>query len=74
MKINKEGRYKATLTELRRRCRKTRITSIVTNWIPTKIYFLILKSALCLRGLKSISRNVCFVGDNIEAAHKVAKT
>ena len=36
--------------------------------------FELLKSVLlCLRGLRSISRNVCFEGDNIEAAHEVAK-
>ena len=48
--------------------------SIVTNWIRTKISFELLKSALlCLRESRNISRNVCFVGDNIEAAHKFAK-
>ena len=47
--------------------------SIVTNWIRTKISFALLKSALlCLRGSRSISRNTCFLGDNIEAAHEVA--
>ena len=48
--------------------------SIVTNWIRTKISFALLKSALlCLSGSTSISRNVCFAGDNIEVAHEVAK-
>ena len=48
--------------------------SIVTTLIRTKIFFSLLKSALlCLRGSRSISRNVCFVGDNIEVRHKVAK-
>ena len=48
--------------------------SIITNWIRTKISFALLKSALlCLRGSRNISRNVCFVSDNIEAAHKVTK-
>ena len=32
--------------------------SIVTNWIQTKISFLLLKLVLCLRGSRSISRNV----------------
>ena len=44
--------------------------SIVTNWLRTKIFVALLKSALlCIRGLRSLSRYVCFVGDNIEAAH-----
>ena len=48
--------------------------SIVINWIRTKTYFALLKSALpWLRGSRSISRNVCFVGEKIEAAHEVAK-
>ena len=48
--------------------------SIVTNYIQTKIYFALFKSALlCLRGLKSLSRNLSFVGDNIEVEQKVAK-
>ena len=48
--------------------------SIVTNWIRTKISFALLKSALlCLSGSTSISRNVCFAGDNIEVAYEVAK-
>ena len=48
--------------------------SIVTNWIRTKISFVLLKSALpCFRGSKSICRNVCFIGDNVEVAQKVAK-
>ena len=48
--------------------------SIVTNWIQTNISFALLKSVLlCLPGSRSISRNVCFIGDNIEAAHEVAK-
>ena len=48
--------------------------SIATDWIPTKISFALLKSTLlCFRGSRSISRNVCFIGDNIEAAHEVAK-
>ena len=48
--------------------------SIVTNWTRTKISFVLLKSPLlCLRGSRSINRNVCFVGDNIEAVHEVAK-
>ena len=47
---------------------------IVTNYIQTKIYFALFKSALlCLRGLKSLSRNLSFVGDNIEVEQKVAK-
>ena len=47
---------------------------VVTNWIRTKISFALLKSALlCLRGSTSISRNMCFVGDNIEAANEIAK-
>ena len=47
--------------------------SIITNWIRTKISFVLLKSALCLRGSRSISRNVCFVGDNTEAAQEILK-
>ena len=48
--------------------------SIVANWIQIKISFASLESAvLCLRGSRSISRNVCVVGDNIETAHEVAK-
>ena len=48
--------------------------SVVTNWIRTKISFALLKSALlCLLGSRSISRNMCFVGVNIETAHEVAK-
>ena len=40
----------------------------------TKMSFVLLKWVLlCLRGSRSISRNACFVGDNIEAAHEVAK-
>ena len=42
--------------------------------MQTRISFALLKSMLlCLRGLRSISGNVRFVGDNIEAAHEVAK-
>ena len=47
--------------------------SIVTYWIQTKISSLLLKSALCLCRSKRLSRNVCFVGDNIEVAYKAAK-
>ena len=48
--------------------------SIVTNWIQTKIPFALLNLALqCLRRPRSISRNVCFVGNNIETAHEVVK-
>ena len=48
--------------------------SIVANWIQIKISFATLESALLrLRGSRSISRNVCVVGDNIETAHEVAK-
>ena len=40
----------------------------------TKVSFALLKSALlCLRGSRSISRNECFAGDKIEAAHEVVK-
>ena len=47
---------------------------IVTNYIRTKIYFALFKSALlCLRGLRSLSRNLSFVGDNIEVEQKVTK-
>ena len=48
--------------------------SMVINWIRTKTSFALLNSALLwLRGSRSISRNVCFVGDKTEAAHEVAK-
>ena len=48
--------------------------SIVAIWTGTKISFALLKSALlCLRGSRSLSRSVCFVGDNTEVAHEVAK-
>ena len=48
--------------------------SIVTNWILKKISFVLLKSApLCLRGSRSIRRNVNFVGDNTEVAYEVAQ-
>ena len=36
--------------------------------------FALLKSVLlCLRGARSISRNVCFVGDNKKVAHELIK-
>ena len=48
--------------------------SIITIWMGTKISFALLKSTLlCLRGSRSLSRSVCFVGDNTEVAHEVAK-
>ena len=48
--------------------------SIVTNWIRTKISSALLKSALLyLRESSSISRNVCFIVDSIEAGQKVGK-
>ena len=48
--------------------------SVITNWIRTKITEVLLKSTLlCLLGSRSISRNMCFVGVNIETAHEVAK-
>ena len=48
--------------------------SFVTNWIQTKVSFALLTLALpCLRGSRSLSRNMYFVGDNIEVAHKVSK-
>ena len=41
--------------------------SIVINWILRKISVGLLKSSLlCLHGLRSLSRNVCFVGNNIK--------
>ena len=47
---------------------------IVTNWIQTEVSFTLLTFALpCLRGSRSLSRNMYFVGDNIEVAHKVSK-
>ena len=47
--------------------------SIVTNWIRTKISSALLKSARYLRESSSISRNMCFIVDSIEAGQKVAK-
>ena len=48
--------------------------STATNWIRTKLSFALLKSALlCIRGSRSLTRNVCLIDDDIKIAHEVAK-
>jgi len=48
--------------------------SITTNWMRTKLSFALLKSALlCIRGSRSITRNICLVDDDIKIAYEAAR-
>ena len=46
--------------------------SITTNWIRTKICFALLKSCLlCLRGSRSVNRNVTSIGIDIVMSNEL---
>ena len=47
--------------------------SLAVNWLRTKVRFGLSKSCLlCLRGSRSINRNIVKISDNVMVANKLA--
>ena len=56
------------LSDKRKECK-----SLTVNWLRTKLCFGLLKSCLlCLRGSRSVNRNIIKIDDNMVVANELA--